>query len=269
MKEIGIDELKRLQLDMLVVIDKYCRTNSIRYTLAYGTLIGAIRHKGYIPWDDDIDIAMPRPDYDKFLKGFNGFDTHLNVIAPEIDSNYYAPYANVFDKRTLLIEKNNSHRGYDIGVKIDVFPVDAAPEDFANYQNVVKQIRRKNDLLMIKRRPFFPVSNYKVFIMRLITYVISMFYTYGKLQKQIIRIATRRPYDKTKYVDTLTYPAYDNTRVLRDYFENYIDVDFEGRVFKSTKYYDELLHQIYGDYMKLPPLDKQVPHHGFTAYWRD
>ena len=97
MKEIGIDELKKLQVEMLVLIDEFCQHNNIRYSLSSGTLIGAVRHKGYIPWDDDIDIMMPREDYDRFVSTFNGAYGHLSLLAPEINCNYYAPYANVFD----------------------------------------------------------------------------------------------------------------------------------------------------------------------------
>lgn len=269
MKEIDTEELKQIQLEILLKIDEFCDKENIKYTLAYGTLIGAIRHKGYIPWDDDIDIAMPRPDYNRFINSFNGFCDYLVVLAPELDLDYYAPYANVYDIRTVLDEKRISHRGVEIGVKIDVFPVDATPDDLSDYQRVVYKIRRKNELLEIKRTPFFPVSNYKVFIMRLINYLNSLFYNYSEIQKQIIDLVRIIPFDKAKYVDTLSYPVYDDTRVSRVFFENYIDVEFEHRRFKCIQNYDDYLHRIYGDYMKLPPIEKQVPHHGFKAYWKD
>ena len=89
MKAILPEELNVIQLDILDDIHQFCVNNNIRYSLAFGSLIGAIRHHGYIPWDDDIDIMMPRPDYDVFINSFNGAYKHLVVAAPELDWNYY------------------------------------------------------------------------------------------------------------------------------------------------------------------------------------
>ena len=100
-----------MQVDILAAVDKFCEQNNIRYSLSSGTLIGAIRHNGYIPWDDDIDLMMPRADYDRFISTFNGVVEHLSVMAPELNANYYAPYANVYDNRTHLNEGCNGHRG--------------------------------------------------------------------------------------------------------------------------------------------------------------
>ena len=93
MRLISFEEHKKIQLSILRDIDVFCQKNQIKYFLAFGTLLGAIRHKGFIPWDDDIDIAMPRPDYNKFILSFNGMVDNLKVLAPEIDLDYYAPYA--------------------------------------------------------------------------------------------------------------------------------------------------------------------------------
>ena len=126
MKKIETEELKRIQVDILKDIHEFCSINNIHYSLAYGTLLGAIRHQGYIPWDDDIDIMMLRSDYEKFIHTFPGSFKHLSICAPELDLNYYAPYANVWDNRTILDEgiNNADHRGKTIGIKIDVFPID-------------------------------------------------------------------------------------------------------------------------------------------------
>ncbi len=140
MKEIEIEELKRLQVDMLKCIDDFCVSNGIKYSLSSGTLIGAVRHQGYIPWDDDIDIMMLRDDYDRFVQMFNGSYSHLSLLAPELDWGYYAPYANVFDNRTLLQEGNNGHRGMQLGVKIDIFPIDFVAVDEFTYKKDLQKV---------------------------------------------------------------------------------------------------------------------------------
>lgn len=268
MRIISFEELKELQLDMLCKIDEFCRNNNINYTLAYGTLIGAIRHKGYIPWDDDIDVAMPRPDYNKFIATFNGVYEKYYVMAPDINANFYAPYANVCDNRTLLEEFDNSHRGIPMGIKIDVFPIDGTPDSEADYKNLVSTIKMYKYILTSKRNHYrfsCSISSIKSLIVRLI----SLFYKYEDVQKKIIKKCSEFPFNSSKWVDTVCFPVYKNTRVPKSFFDDYVDVDFEGKKFKSLKEYDFYLRAIYGDYLQLPPKDKQVPHHGFTAYWKD
>ena len=102
MREIKFEELKNLQLDILLSVHDFCMKNGIEYSLAAGTLIGAIRHKGYIPWDDDIDISMPRPDYDKFICTFNQPNNYYQVIAMSNDREYGFPFAKVHDTRTFV-----------------------------------------------------------------------------------------------------------------------------------------------------------------------
>ena len=109
-KTIDIKELKKIQLGLLNALDDYCVQNDLTYYLAYGTLIGAIRHKGYIPWDDDIDVMMPREDYNKFIANFNN-DKHasnLKAISHEIDTDYYLSFAKLINKSTVMQEEVNS-----------------------------------------------------------------------------------------------------------------------------------------------------------------
>lgn len=264
MREINIDELKQIQLDMLIKIHEFCIANNLRYTLAYGTLLGAIRHKGYIPWDDDIDICMPRPDYNKFLKTFNGKYPNMAVIAPELNPNYYAPYANVYDTRTLLIEGYNRHR-LDIGVKIDINPIDGVANE-EEYKYIRKTVKKYNTILSAKRYKWSKdrklISGIKLYIRKLM-YVP---YTYSEVQKRIIDLVTRHDFDTAPLADALSFQTHE-LLVPRSIYDSYIDVEFEGFFFKAVERYDLPLSKDYGDYMQLPPVEKRIPHHGFTAYW--
>ena len=104
MKKIETEEMKKLELDMLIDVAKFCDENDIRYYLSGGTLLGAVRHKGFIPWDDDIDISMPRPDYLKFVSTYNGSSEFYQVQSIENNDKYWRTFAKVFDTRTYLKE---------------------------------------------------------------------------------------------------------------------------------------------------------------------
>ena len=268
MKEIGIEELKRHQLEMLLKIDMFCRQNNLKYTLAYGTLIGAVRHKGYIPWDDDIDIAMPRPSYDYFIQHFNGCFEELQVFAPELDIAYYAPYANVCDKRTILKEKKLSHRGTEIGIKIDVFPIDGTPDDEIEYKELMIKCSKYREIMSDKRM-LLSYQDKSLFLKLAAKKVMYSVRSFEMYQQKILDICKQNSFDNSMYVDNIAYPVYSYTRVPKYYFDSFIEVEFEGTKLLSIENYDGYLRAIYGDYMKMPPLNKRIPHHGFTAYWKD
>ena len=118
MRAINSDELKSIQLDLLQKTADFCENNGLRYFLCGGTLIGAIRHKGYIPWDDDIDIAMPRPDYEKFVRIFNLTQNYYQVMSIETDPDYAYAFAKVYENRTVLKELH--YPGDAFGVYIDI-----------------------------------------------------------------------------------------------------------------------------------------------------
>ena len=273
MREIDFEEVKRLQVDILAAVDKFCEQNNIRYSLSSGTLIGAIRHNGYIPWDDDIDLMMPRADYDRFISTFNGVVEHLSVMAPELNANYYAPYANVYDNRTHLNEGCNGHRGIEIGVKIDIFPIDTVPADDREYAIKMKKIDKLNSIMRTKRlvniselkKSFF--SNLAIYFKKSIYACLP--YTY--LQKKIRSIATDKSCAASNCVDNVVYNIYSKkcTKFNESVMNEYIRLPFEGHLFCAVKDYDTVLKKMYGDYMQLPPEEKRVPVHGFKAYWRE
>ena len=270
MREISIDELKELQVQMMQEIHDYCVSNNIRYTLHAGTLLGAIRHKGYIPWDDDIDIAMPRPDYDKFISSFNGNSLNLKVISPELNWDYYAPYANVYDNRTILFETVNEHRGMEIGAKIDIFPIDGVPDNRNDFEMQYDKIQDLNKILMIKR---WRLSKIPIKIIRWKIYATFgkfIYFTreYPEVQKELHELVTKFPFSESNYAATWVYCPI-RERLERVIFEDYIDAPFEGHVFKIIKNSDVWLKALYGDYMQLPPEEKRVNHHNFKVYWKD
>jgi lipopolysaccharide cholinephosphotransferase len=120
MKQItDIRELRQLQLAIMDDIHQFCEQNGIRYSLAGGTLIGAFRHQGYIPWDDDIDIYLMRSDYERFLKEYKDKNGRFQLLCPEQTEHYFYTFAKVIDTQTVMIEDETE--GYEIGVYVDVF----------------------------------------------------------------------------------------------------------------------------------------------------
>lgn len=271
MRVITDKELLQLQLDILKKVDTFCRNNGIQYTVFAGTCIGTVRHKGYIPWDDDIDIAMTRPNYDRFIHLFNGKVEYLEVYAPELNWDYYAPYANVCDTRTILDEGSNGHRGQSIGVKIDVFPIDGVASDIIVYHHDKKVLALYWKILYAKRILLSKkwTGNKKAAIAVLIKRFFSIHKSYAAIQKAIRKKLLDHSYDKSEYVDLMCYPWPTDSRCPKSVFENYVDMQFEDIKVSIIKEYDEYLTKAYGRYMELPPEEKRIPRHGFNAYWKD
>lgn len=132
MQEIGTEELKKVELNILKDVANFCDKNGIKYFLCGGTLLGAVRHGGFIPWDDDVDIAMPRDDYDKFLILYNNKESIYRVNSIEINSNWHKPSARVEDNQTILIENTMKKKYRKQHAFIDVFPIDGIPSNESN-----------------------------------------------------------------------------------------------------------------------------------------
>lgn len=271
MKELTTEELLSLQLEILKKVDSFCRENAIPYTVFGGTAIGAVRHKGYIPWDDDIDIAMTRPNYDRFLRIFNGSVEHLQVYAPELNWNYYAPFANVCDTRTLLDEGTNGHHGMDIGVKIDIFPIDGTSSNddvFESEKNIFSEMWT---LLFLKRVSLSSLwqENKKEAFLYGLRKIKLLYKSYANIQKKIKDLITNHPYETSEYVDLRCYPWPTDSRCLKVVFEEFEDTPFENLTVSIIKRYDDYLSKSYGKYMQFPPEEKRIAKHHFKAYWKD
>lgn len=271
MREIGIEELKKIQLDILQEVHDYCETEGIRYFLSYGTMLGAIRHGGYIPWDDDIDIEMTRPDYMRFIQSFNGKHPYLKVLSPELDWGYYAPYANVIDTRTILHEDGISHRGEEVGIKIDIFPVDGMPSDDAKARETFRQLVHMNAALRLKRIPLMEdFSRAMGFgkIKVLGKWLFVKLIPYKLLQRRISSMATSWPFEEASYAGCWAF-SWSFVRLRKEKFERYRRIKFEGREFWTLDDTHTFLQMKYGNYMQLPPEEQRVNHHRFKAWWKD
>ena len=267
MKQLSGKEIKEIQLEILKSIHNFCSERNIRYSLAYGTLLGAVRHKGYIPWDDDVDIMMPRPDYERFIKEYPDFNNHYMVQTYINDESYYLAFAKVYDNRTEQIIFPTK-----TGVFVDVFPIDGIPENIAERDIYIKSkltLVFKNILYTCKNNVFRPGNK----IFNTIKYIVKRI-MYPSRKQAIIKLNklwNSNLFDSSKYagvivdVDALEHRG----QVEREIFEKYITASFEGVEFKIIENYDIFLSSQYGDYMQLPPEEERVPGHAAPVYWKE
>ncbi len=268
MKQLDIDEIKKIQLSILDYVHKFCVENDIHYSLCGGTLIGAVRHKGYIPWDDDIDIMMPRPDYEKFCSIFNLTCENLNlkVLTCFNDKQYFQPFAKVVDTRTKLMEFYD--RPVDnLGVYIDVFPADFLPDNSVDREKYWKRIfKRRNFATIIYQKKNRKEGCIKSFLRILLFY---LFYPLpaNVFAKLVNNFAVKRnlPSD---YMACSVFGYGEKEEMPKSVFDYFVELDFEGKKYNAMYDYKTYLTNIYGDYMELPSIEKQIPKHDFKAFWR-
>ena len=269
MREItNTDEFKKIQLGILNCVDIFCKKNNIKYSLGYGTLIGAVRHKGFIPWDDDIDIVMKRDDYDRFIMLFSKERGRYKVWAHSLQKGYPFAYAKVTDEQTLKIESVN----HDIerGLDIDLFPIDDLPDDIFVIRNQFNKFRTLHGILTLKQITYSPTRPLYKNLIAAIGRLLFCWYPLHKIVADLEANAIKyRGCSGSKCAQMVAYIYKEKEISPRYYTESFIELDFEGKKYPVMCGYDSYLRQIYGDYMKLPPVDKQITHHGFKVYWKD
>ena len=264
MTTLNTDEIRKYQLEVLKKVDAFCKEYNIQYFLAYGTLIGAIRHKGYIPWDDDIDIMMLRKDYDRFIKSFNNWDKAIKVVSPEIDKACPYPWAKVYDTKTSLCEESSVK--YEIGINIDVFPIDGLPNDVKSYKRLEKKATICRNLNAIK---VIKITKRRSALNNFILLSGKLIFSFLKLSKILniyVNIARNCPDKEYNNVACVFSSNLKNATVPKEVFSEIIMVEFEGCFYPAPIGYNQWLTNIYGDYMQLPPIEKRVTHHSFIAH---
>lgn len=263
-KYLQLEDIKKISLDILKRVAKICDDNGFRYVLAYGTLIGAIRHHGFIPWDDDIDIQMPRPDYDRFL---HYMDTHKNELGNlrafnRTNTKYYWYGITRVCNTDYEIHKNNE-RDCGMGVFIDVYPLDGVG---IKYEDAVELLRKTGKIhfklywasvLKVKYSFIHPRSSLRLLLARILG---SKFFI-----RKIDRIIAKCDYDSSNYLGLAAWDASPQI-YNKNFFDDRIKVRFDDTEFYAPKEYDYILRMTYGDYMKLPPKSEQVAHHGYVAF---
>ena len=261
--KLTVDEVKSIELNILKYLDKVFKENNIQYYLDGGTLLGAIRHKGFIPWDDDIDIIIKRCDYKKALMTLQNANTKYKVLSRYFNKEYLYPFAKVIDSTTRLIEKD-AIPVKSLGICVDIFPLDSLPDSelerkkFDDKIHFYRQIAGKAETWILKQcAPTFKNR---------VSCFFSYLYGWQRALDKIDKICTENYSGKTKYSLDIVAAGKRYLKALSSDFDETIEVEFEGISFPAPAGYDDYLTTLYGDYMKLPPIDKRVSNHNFIAY---
>lgn len=254
---ISLEERKTIQFEMLKEIDAFCRSNDIRYSLAFGTLLGAIRHKGFIPWDDDVDIMMPLPDMLRFKKLFHS--ESMKYCDVDTEKYYGGGFSRIANMKTY---RKSGMLSKEYGVSIDLYPFVSIPDDDDNksvfFSGAEKLQKRRLAYLRWRGRliRFLPLKTIPGFTNAIRNYRDFMF--------------NQCPYGSTHtfYVIAGPLSLWRKMSYNGDMFDKLIEVEFENYKFLSISQYDKYLTLRYGDYMKLPPEDQRHPYHNAQYYWK-
>ena len=272
MREIGIEELKQLQMDILSAVQEFCLDRGIIFSISCGTLLGCIRHNGYIPWDDDIDIYLLRKDYNRLVKEFpDTLGGRYKFFTLERLKTWDTPFGKIFDVNTILKERENEP--YEMGVNIDVFPIDAVPQDKLTWQKYDKQRRFwMNNYCM--RKGGLNIGRYH----KERSLLGNIYVTLGKIIIRCIplrclawhmsSVAQKYNNQQSDYVFECVFGYFSRAPFKRSVFDNIVLTPFEDREYMAFANYDEYLTKTYGDWRTLPPIEKRITHHSFKAWWK-
>lgn len=248
---------------MLEWFDEYCAKNNIDYYIAGGTLLGAIRHGGFIPWDDDIDIIVPRPDYEKLINTFESDGSKYEIESPySRNDDFLFSFSKLYDTSTTLIE--NVKVKCIRGIYIDIFPLDGIGGD--EWKKNYRRFDRLNMLLMTRtctvRKGRGLIKNATIFFMQLIP---NFIFKNKKLSIKVDKKAAIINYETSKYVGNLMGAYRSKEVIAKDIIGEKTRYKFENIYVNGPEKYDEYLTHIYGDWNKIPDKDKRRGSHDYLS----
>lgn len=268
MKQINEKEYKLYLKNCFYYFSEYCKSHNLQYYLMYGSLIGAAREGGIIPWDDDIDIIMPRKCYVELVNTFNNSNSRYKLISMHNNSDFNAPLAKIIDTNTLLIQNYGQKENCDLGIYLDIFILDGVPN---NETTRNKYINRSIKLTRKWMQSCTTFDNNKSIIWnvcRYIRHLDSHLLGYKHYLRSIDKFASKYSFDESEYIGNLSFVQTCNEVFLKSYFEpSYLE--FEGIKAMVPKEYDKVLTQMYGEWKKPPKAVYRKSHHKFECYLKE
>ena len=258
------NEIQSVELSILDAFSSFCKKNDLKFMLCGGTLLGAIRHKGFIPWDDDIDVCMPRPDYERLLdmtvrSNSESIEGRYIFAAPE--NGFVRPFCKLIDSNTEVQEQFTGSSDGMNGLWIDILPLDGLPSD---YDELVSIYRKRAFLGRCNALCYARIGGGKSLFKRVLKPLpkaICRAIGPEYFTRRIEQLCFRHPYETSEYVGVLSNGLYGaGERMRKTGVEKTVLVDFEGSRYPAMSCWDEYLSGIYGDYMQLPPAEKRETH---------
>lgn len=274
MKRLSLETQKALELEILLYIDKICRGNQIEYSICGGTMLGAVRHRGFIPWDDDIDIFLIRPEYER-LKEILKKDTSYRLISEEAEGYYYT-FSKLVNQDTVL--KSTCIGDYtipDLGVFVDIFPIDGVPEQDTEQEEFVEELNGTQERMRTALKDSYYISDryWKAAVKKILYYPRhrkALKQGMPRQQKEKLLEKVRQySFEQSRYAG-FVLSAYKSKEIMpSEVFQGTMDMEFEGHKVRCLKQYDIWLSNMFGNYMELPPEKDRISHHPYVAYWKD
>lgn len=267
MKKLELNEIKQIELSLLIEFDAFCKRHNLYYVLCGGTLLGAIRHKGFIPWDDDIDVLMPRPDYERLMSMeknmANEVPQYMKMFFWKNGTSNY-PFIKWVDSRTQISEQYYDDNT-SAHIWIDIFPIDGNPDDEISLQKLYQKSIRMRKLLLLKyARAGEGKTKLKKVAKIFVKPLVRMLNT-SKMCQILDAQASTYDFGSSRYIGGVLWGYGPQERIEKEEFMKPVQVEFEGHEFNAPSNYDAYLRGLYKDYMKLPPKEKRVTH-SYKAY---
>ena len=263
-RQLNEEEIKEIELGVMDYIHNLCEKENINYSLAYGTLLGAVRHKGYIPWDDDVDISLKRDEYDKLYQAvLRDNDPIYKVASWENDSRYPYPFYRVYDARTVY-ENNYIENDIDLGICVDVFPFDY-------YADVNKEMVKLDTYRRLSVYTLYGIHSKNAGLKNIVRYLLVLVFrlTRVKTWNKKMNILSMQANDSDS-IDYLMENKRTSTKFEKTLLDKVMDSPFEDRIYKIPEDSYQILSAIYGDdFMEIPPVEKRVKHDDFVAYIKE
>ena len=259
---MDFEEMKKIELGILDFIVDICNKNNIQYYLAAGTLLGAVRHSGFIPWDDDIDLYMPRDDYMKFIEVTKKTNGKYKVLSIYGSDDYYYPFIKVVDTH-YKVRENNRKDIKDLSIWVDIFPLDYDIE--RKYKNKLRNIQNK--FWVCASNSFYEGKSKGRKIRLIIKKLAFIIFNkknprdYAKKIEKILLSSNSK--NKAKLFVGFS-SVIDKETFETEWFEKTIQLTFEGKNYSAPEKFDNILTRSYGRYMDLPPETERVSHHDFV-----
>ena len=263
-RQLNEEEIKEVELGVMDYIHNLCQKENINYSLAYGTLLGAVRHKGYIPWDDDVDISLKRDEYDKLYQAvLRDNDPIYKVASWENDARYPYPFYRVYDARTVY-ENNYIENDIDLGICVDVFPFDY-------YADVNKEMVKLDTYRRLSVYTLYGIHSKNAGLKNIVRYLLVLVFrlTRVKTWNKKMNLLSMQANDNDS-IDYLMENKRTSTKFEKTLLDKVMDSPFEDRTYKIPEASHQILSAIYGDdFMEIPPVEKRVKHDDFVAYIKE